>query len=192
MLRIARSICSSLWTKTDIDWISSFFFSPCCSKDLLPVDKNNISWSSSFFFLLLSPPLRCFFLFYAIFSLLVDDVGNLTHRATCFLLIFSSLVLSRAHASPLRNDFVFQKESIDDMPLAQNYHTDVPLAESQAPVKKSNMDYPPTSLNLRGRFPLNIHVSLLEIYSLTHAYVTWVNFSCWEKERERETVDPIS
>ena len=49
------------------------------------------------------------------------------------------------------------------MPLAQNYLDDVPLVESKAPVKKSTMDYPPSALHLRGRFPLNIHVSLSEM-----------------------------
>lgn len=50
------------------------------------------------------------------------------------------------------------------MPLAQNYLDDISPVESKAPVKKSSMNYPPHStVNLRGRFPLNIHVSLPEM-----------------------------
>lgn len=50
------------------------------------------------------------------------------------------------------------------MPLAQNYLDDVALVESRAvPVNQSTMDYPSTGFHLRGRFPLNIHVSLILI-----------------------------
>ena len=47
------------------------------------------------------------------------------------------------------------------MPLAQNYLDDVTLVESRIPpANQATVNCPPTGYHLRGRFPLNIHVSL--------------------------------